>query len=47
MRLTEFRELVYRLGIEAHLTQVGARLSDNRSIAKLVRSGHAVVRTAS
>ena len=89
-RVTEFRELVYRLRIDAGLTQVelarrmgttqsaiarmenggtrptletlervagavgqqlvvmvGPRLSENRSIAKLVRSGHAVVRNAS
>ena len=88
-RISEFRELVYRLRTEAGLTQaqladrmgttqsaiarmegggtrpnletlerlagaigqelvvgVGARLSQNRSIAKLLREGHAVVRGA-
>lgn len=88
-RISEFRELVYRLRTEAGLTQaelaermgttqsaiarmegggtrptletleklavamgqelvvgVGEHLSDNRSIAKLVRDGHAVVRRA-
>jgi transcriptional regulator with XRE-family HTH domain len=88
-RITEFRELVYRLRTEAGLTQselaermgttqsaiarmegggtrpsletleklalavgqelvvgVGEQLSQNRSIAKLVREGHAVVRRA-
>jgi len=89
-RISEFRELVYRLRTEAGLTQaelahrmgttqsaiarmeaggtrptletlerlataigqelvvgVGTQLSQNRSIAKLVRQGHAVVRKAS
>ena len=89
-RISAFRELVYRLRIEARLTQadlaermvttqsaiarmegggahptletleklavavgaelvvgVGENLSDNRSIAKLVRDGHAVIRRAS
>ena len=88
-RISEFRELVYRLRTEAGLTQaelagrmgttqsaiarmegggtrptletleklaraigqelvvgVGEHLSENRSIAKLVREGHAVVRKA-
>lgn len=88
-RISEFRELVYRLRTEAALTQaqlaermgttqsaiarmegggarptletleklagavgqelvvgVGEHLSENRSIAKLVREGHAVVRKA-
>jgi transcriptional regulator with XRE-family HTH domain len=88
-RISEFRELVYRLRTEAGLTQaeladrmgttqsaiarmegggtrptletleklavavgqelvvgVGEHLSENRSIAKLVREGHAVVRRA-
>ena len=89
-RISEFRELVYRLRAEAGLTQaelaermnttqsavarlegggtrpnletleklasavgqelvvgVGENLSENRSIVKLVRNGHAVVRKAS
>lgn len=45
-RLETLERLAVAVGAE-FLVGVGENLSDNRSIAKLVRDGHAVIRRAS